>query len=127
MVDNDFHYLSAQYKADLLVWYHLAWCGESLRRENSVVKHLMQKGVLFTLEERQQLFDVIGSTIQSLIPRYKALMEKGQIELSTTPYYHPILPLLLRLCLDQRCDARCPAARKAYALRRRRESRKSAH
>lgn len=95
MVNNNFHYLSAQYKSDLLVWYHLAWCGESLRRENSVIQHLMQKGVLFTLEERQQLFDVIGTSIQGLIPRYKALMEKGQVELSTTPYYHPILPLLL--------------------------------
>jgi alpha-amylase/alpha-mannosidase (GH57 family) len=95
MIDYDFHYLSAQYKADLLVWYHLAWCGESLRRENKVVQHLMTKGVLFTYEERLQLFDVIGDTIQSLIPRYKALMQKGQVELSTTPYYHPILPLLL--------------------------------
>ena len=32
MVDNEFHYLSAQFKADLLVWYHLAWTGESLRQ-----------------------------------------------------------------------------------------------
>jgi alpha-amylase/alpha-mannosidase (GH57 family) len=95
MVNHDFHYLSAQYKADLLVWYHLAWCGESLRRDNKVVQHLMSKGAVFTLEERQQLFEVIAETIQGLIPRYKALMKTGQIELSTTPYYHPILPLLL--------------------------------
>lgn len=95
MVNHDFHYLSAQYKADLLVWYHLAWCGESLRRENKVVQHLMAKGEIFTLEDRHQLFDVIGETIQGLIPRYKSLMKTGQIELSTTPYYHPILPLLL--------------------------------
>ena len=96
MTSNDeFHYLSAQYKADLLVWYHLAWCGESLRRNNKVVQALMTKGVLFTLEERQQLFKVICETITQLIPRYKALMERKQIEISTTPYYHPILPLLL--------------------------------
>ena len=41
---DEFHYLSAQYKADLLVWYHLAWCGESLRRTNPVVQALMTKG-----------------------------------------------------------------------------------
>ncbi len=95
LLEHDFHYLSAQYKADLLVWYHLAWCGESLRRENHVVQKLMAKGVMFTLEERQQLYSEIGNTIQGLIPRYQKLMQSGQIEISTTPYYHPILPLLL--------------------------------
>lgn len=93
--NHEFHYLSAQYKADLLVWYHLAWCGESLRRNNKVIQSLMTKGLLFTLEERQQLFKVIGDTISGLIPRFKALMQSKQIEISTTPYYHPILPLLL--------------------------------
>ena len=93
--NDEFHYLSGQYKADLLVWYHLAWCGESLRRNNKVIQSLMTKGVLFTLEDRRQLFNVIGETISGLIPRYKVLMQRKQIEISTTPYYHPILPLLL--------------------------------
>jgi len=95
MTDYELHYLSDQYKADLLVWYHLAWCGESLRQNSETVKRLMAKGSLFTLEDRQLLFVEIKNTINGLIPRYKALMERGQIEISTTPYYHPILPLLL--------------------------------
>ena len=95
MNEDQFHYLSGQYKADLLVWYHLAWCGESLRRNDEVVQSLMSKGVLFTLEDRQRLFKVIGDTISNLIPRYRKLLERKQIEISTTPYYHPILPLLL--------------------------------
>jgi alpha-amylase/alpha-mannosidase (GH57 family) len=93
--DEHFHYLTPQYKADLLVWYHLAWCGESLRLNNPVVQKLMAKGVMFSLEERKALFAVIAETISGLIPRYKALADTKQIELSTTPYYHPILPLLL--------------------------------
>lgn len=107
---DDFHYLSAQYKADLLVWYHLAWCGESLRRNNTVIQALMSKGVLFTMEDRHQLFAVIGETISGLIPRYKALMQRKQIEISTTPYYHPILPLLLdfKSTLDAMPDAPLP-------------------
>lgn len=112
MLNNgDFHYLSAQYKADLLVWYHLAWCGESLRIENAVVKALMAKGALFTLTERQQLFNEIKKTINGLIPRYKACMQSGQIEISTTPYYHPILPLLLdfKSTKDAMPDAPLPA------------------
>ncbi len=92
---DPFSYLSGQYKADLLVWYHLAWCGESLRRNNAVIQALMSKGALFTLSDRQQLFAVIAETIAGLIPRYKALLQRKQIEISSTPYYHPILPLLL--------------------------------
>jgi alpha-amylase/alpha-mannosidase (GH57 family) len=95
MADDEFHYLSAQYKADLLVWYHLAWTGESLRQNNEIVKSLLHKGMLFTMKDRKQLFNVIGDTISGLIPRYKALLKRKQIEISTTPHYHPILPLLL--------------------------------
>ena len=91
----DFHYLSSKYKVDLLVWYHLAWCGESMRQQSKVIQALMQKGVLFTLEDRQLLFAEIKNTISGLIPRYKTLMQRGQIEITTTPYYHPILPLLI--------------------------------
>ncbi len=114
MTNDQFHYLSAHYKADLLVWYHLAWCGESLRRTSPVVQALMAKGALFTNEERQQLFVVIAETITNLIPRYKALMDRKQIEISTTPYYHPILPLLLdfKSTLDAMPDAPLPESPK---------------
>ena len=97
MQSGQFHYLSAQYKADLLVWYHLAWTGEGLRRKNKTVQALMQKGVLFTFEDRLALLGVISETLQGILPRYQALLAKGQIEMSTTPYYHPILPLLIDL------------------------------
>lgn len=97
MQSGQFHYLSAQYKADLLVWYHLAWTGEGLRRKHKTVQALMQKGVLFTLEDRQALLAVISETLQGILPRYKALLANGQIEMTTTPYYHPILPLLIDL------------------------------
>ncbi|MFA6179659.1 MAG: glycoside hydrolase family 57 protein [Candidatus Methylopumilus sp.] len=89
------NYLSGQYMADLLVWYHLAWTGESIRRNNVFVQALMEKGSQFTLQERLDLFALVGELIAGLIPRYKQLQQSGQIEISTTPHYHPILPLLL--------------------------------
>jgi alpha-amylase/alpha-mannosidase (GH57 family) len=89
------NYLSGQYMADLLVWYHLAWTGESIRRNNALVQALMEKGSQFTVEERHTLFAIIGDLISDLIPRYKKLQNTGQIEISSTPHYHPILPLLL--------------------------------
>jgi alpha-amylase/alpha-mannosidase (GH57 family) len=90
-----FNYLSGQYMADLLVWYHLAWTGESIRRDNKVVQKLMEKGSQFTIKDRLSLFDLIGELIAGLIPRYKKLQQQGRIEISTTPHFHPILPLLL--------------------------------
>lgn len=88
-------YFSGQYLADLLVWYHLAWTGESVRRNNDIVMKLMAQSEGFSHADRMQLFDLIGSLIQELIPRYRKLAESGQIELSTTPHYHPLSPLLI--------------------------------
>ena len=90
-------YLSGQYLADLLTWYHLAWCGESLRREHDLLIQLMSKDENFTFDDRKQLFDLIGKTVSGIIPRYRKLSERGQIEISTTPHYHPLAPLLLDL------------------------------
>ncbi len=93
--EGGYAYLSGQYLGDLLTWYHLVWCGESVRRGNDLVVRLMSKGVHFTPAERRQLFDLIGKIIRDLIPRYRHLAQNGQIELSTTPEYHPIVPLLI--------------------------------
>ena len=90
-------YLSGQYLADLLTWYHLAWCGESVRREHALVINLMSKDENFTYADRKQLLDLIGSSVSGIIPRYRKLAERGQIELSSTPHYHPLAPLLIDL------------------------------
>jgi alpha-amylase/alpha-mannosidase (GH57 family) len=88
-------YLSGQYLADLLTWYHLAWCGESVRREHDLPIRLMSKDENFSHEDRKQLLELIADTVSGIIPRYRKLSERGQIELSTTPHYHPLAPLLL--------------------------------
>jgi alpha-amylase/alpha-mannosidase (GH57 family) len=93
--DTNLQYFSGQYKADLLVWYHIAWMGESVKRDNPLVKMLITKGSHFSAADRQALFNLVGELISNLIPRYKALQQRGQIEISSTPHYHPILPLLL--------------------------------
>ena len=95
--DSGCAYLSGQYMADLLTWYHLAWTGESVRREHELVVRLMTKGSGFTLEERRALFALLGEVVRSVIPRYRALASDGRIELTTTPHQHPLAPLLLDL------------------------------
>jgi alpha-amylase/alpha-mannosidase (GH57 family) len=90
-------YLSPSLLTDLLVWYHLGWMGETVRRTNARVQSLQEKGAGFTLEDRKALLDVVYEVMAGIIPRYRALAQKGQVELAVSPYSHPILPLLLDL------------------------------
>ena len=88
-------YLCDRYVYDLVTWYHLAWMGETVRRESELVAQLMAKGTGFSELERLALAQAIAQEVQQIIPRYRALAQRGQIELSTTPHFHPLAPLLL--------------------------------
>ncbi|CAN8140708.1 Glycoside hydrolase family 57 N-terminal domain-containing protein [uncultured Thiomicrorhabdus sp.] len=88
-------YLTEQFFVDLLVWYHLAWMGISLRQDDSRIQTLMSKKRAFDEEDRRLLMLIIAEAVGGIIPRYKALQDSGQIEISMTPYGHPIVPLLL--------------------------------
>ncbi|WP_237262800.1 glycoside hydrolase family 57 protein [Thiomicrorhabdus immobilis] len=88
-------YVNDQFFTDLLVWYHLAWMGMSVRETDYRVDALMDKKSHFTVEDQRTLMEIMTDCVASIIPRYKALMERGQIEISMTPYGHPIVPLLI--------------------------------
>lgn len=105
-------YLSGTYYADLATWYLLAWSGESLRRGGQVIPDLMAKGGNFLPAERQALLGELGAALGGLIPRYRALADSGQIELSCTPASHPLAPLLLdfRAAREALPDCPLPAA-----------------
>lgn len=105
-------YLSGQYLADLLAWYHLAWTGESVRRRSELVTRLMAKGEQFSHGERYALYQLIGEVVAGIVPRYRRLAERGQVELSTTPHTHPLAPLLLdfKSARDAQPDAPLPRA-----------------
>jgi len=82
---------------DLQVWFFLAWTGEAARRRYPVFAELVAKGEKFTAADKDRLFATQREVLQAIIPLYKRLHEEGRIELSVTPYYHPILPLLCDL------------------------------
>ncbi|MGD8309570.1 MAG: glycoside hydrolase family 57 protein [Chromatiales bacterium] len=88
-------YLSDAFLADLLVWYHLAWMGESIRTNDVRIKSLEKKARGFDHEDRRRLVEVIGEQLSGIVERYRRLAEAGRVELSVTPYAHPIVPLLL--------------------------------
>ncbi len=78
---------------DLQVWYVLTWIGE-IARNRDPFRHLFAKGRDFTEEEKVQLVHASRQIIADVIPTWRRLMKGGQVELSVTPYYHPILPIL---------------------------------
>ena len=88
-------YVGDQFIVDLLVWYHLAWMGETVRRENLLIQQLMAKGTGFSLHDRRELVKLIGELLSSVIDGYRELADRGQVELAMSPYAHPIVPLLL--------------------------------
>ena len=108
---DSIEYINDQYIHDLLVWYHLCWLAENVRRTDIRIKRLLKKEHTFDLHDRHELLTVIGEHMSSIIPRYRNLAESKQIELSTTPYAHPIVPLLvdLKCTTDAMPDAPLPS------------------
>ena len=105
-------YFSNQFLADLLVWYHIAWLGETVRRSDDRVKRLMEQGHGYSLHDRRLLLEVVGELLGGLIGRYAALGSAQKVELSITPYAHPIVPLLIdfKTTHDAMPDAALPLA-----------------
>ena len=96
-LDNDVSdvYISEEFLCDLLVWYHLAWMGEAVRREHAVIDALIAKEKNFSKKDRHDLLGVIAELLEGIIPRYRKLAKAGQVELAFSPYAHPIIPLML--------------------------------
>ncbi len=90
----DFRSFSAQDWRDLQVWYSLAWIGP-LSRRRPELNRFFEKGRGFTEIEKQILFENEDEILSGIVPLMKRLAQLGQAEISVSPYYHPILPLLI--------------------------------
>jgi alpha-amylase/alpha-mannosidase (GH57 family) len=79
---------------DLQVLSQLAWFDEEFLEKDRSVSGLARKGRDFTLADQQVLGRKQIEVIGKVIPVYRDFAARGQIEVSTTPFYHPILPLI---------------------------------
>ncbi len=79
---------------DLQVCFFLAWTGEAARRRFPQLQALVAKGRGYTKEDKTVLFHCHRQILQGIIPLYKKLHAEGKAELSVTPYFHPIMPLI---------------------------------
>lgn len=79
---------------DLQVLFNLAWIDPSFRDSDPFLSGLVRKERDFTEEEKHLVIEKQFAILKEIIPEYRKMSEAGQIELSVTPFYHPILPLL---------------------------------
>jgi alpha-amylase/alpha-mannosidase (GH57 family) len=86
---------SAEDLRDLQVLFNLAWMGFSAEEEEALVRDLRAKGRRFTEDDKRSLLEVQRQIIGKVVPAYAAVARDGQAELTVTPFYHPILPLLI--------------------------------
>jgi alpha-amylase/alpha-mannosidase (GH57 family) len=79
---------------DLQLLSQLAWMDEEYLAKDPVVSALARKGVDFTEKDKQDLLEKQIELLGRVLPEYRKAAATGQIEISATPFYHPILPLL---------------------------------
>lgn len=79
---------------DLQLLSQLAWMDEEYLAKDPAVRQLSEKGKDFTEDDKIVLMEKQHELLAAVLPEYRLAAERGQIEISTTPYYHPILPLL---------------------------------
>ena len=107
-IERAIRYFSNEDIRDLQVWFNLAWIDPLLRDKNAYLSSLVNKGRGFTEEEKKRLLDIRRELIGEIIPTYRRLQEEGLIEISVSPFYHPILPLVYDTNFASRTHPDCP-------------------
>lgn len=79
---------------DLQVLFNLSWIDPMFRNSDPFLKELAEKGKDYTEEDKILLIKSQLALLKEIIPQYRKMSQSGQIELSVTPFYHPILPLI---------------------------------
>ncbi|MBD2137642.1 glycoside hydrolase [Anabaena sp. FACHB-1237] len=78
---------------DLLAWHNLAWI-DPLFWDDPEIAMWLEKGRNFSLGDRQRIYSKQKEILSRIIPQHREMQHRGQLEITTTPYTHPILPLL---------------------------------
>jgi alpha-amylase/alpha-mannosidase (GH57 family) len=94
-VRGDYRLLGEPFYRDLAAWFNLVWIDQVALENDADLRALVEKGQGFTREDIDLILRKQRDYITCVIPLYSHLRDRGQIELITSPYYHPILPLLI--------------------------------
>lgn len=79
---------------DLQVLFNMAWFHSITIDSDVNLQKLVQKKEGYSEEDKEYVISKQRQVMGQILPLYRKLMEEGKIEITTTPFYHPILPLL---------------------------------
>ncbi|MCK5155029.1 MAG: glycoside hydrolase [Spirochaetales bacterium] len=102
-VENALTVFTEQDFRDLQIWFNLAWFDPDFLTDEPLMS-LVRKGENFTESDKTIIFDVTLDVLNRIVPEHRELQDAGQIEVITTPYAHPILPLVYNSDLGEKGD-----------------------
>ncbi len=79
---------------DLQVWYNLAWVGE-ISKKREKIAYLINKMENYSEDDKSVLFAEQNKILKQISEIMNKLKSNGQIDISCSPEFHPILPLLI--------------------------------
>lgn len=80
--------------SDLMALFNLSWVDPTHYEKYPELERLAKKGHNYTQKDRIKIIELHKEIIKEIIPTYKKYIQEGRIELTTSPYYHPIMPIL---------------------------------
>ncbi len=86
-------YFQPQDFTDLQVLSQIAWFDEFFLEEKDIAA-LVAKGHSYSLDDQKFVIARERELLGRVLPAHAEAAKKGSIELSATPFYHPILPLV---------------------------------
>ncbi len=99
---------------DLQVLSQLAWMDPEWLASDAEASRLSQKGADFSEQDKERLRSKQLELLGLVLPEYRRAAARGQIEISTTPYYHPILPLLCDTDIARTANPNTPLPQPAF-------------
>ncbi|NLI29431.1 MAG: glycoside hydrolase [Nitrospiraceae bacterium] len=100
---------------DLQVLFNLCWIDPMFRTADPMLAELVARGRHYTEDDKRLVIDAQMGILREIIPTYKRFAATGQIELSVTPFFHPILPLLWDTDCARIAMPRVPLPRERFA------------
>jgi alpha-amylase/alpha-mannosidase (GH57 family) len=94
---------------DLQVWHNLAWFGYGALHRFPHLVEIRKKGRGFSEQDKADVLELQFAVMREVVPSYRKLAARGQVELITSPLYHPILPLLIDTEIARRSLPHLPA------------------